>query len=173
MMRSASSAPRALISISGRHCWGLVPHVPSQLCFPPCETPWAVVPLDSPLIGCAPAVVSDSAVGYQVWFMCPLHWSDATAEGKPLRACWSHLSLPWWKFALITTARKMGLCLQVLMWPIPMILQGSVFWADSISLYGEPQSNLKQPWFSFRLEVFFFSVKVKHNMQAPQKLLLI
>lgn len=116
-MSSESSAPRALISISGRHSWGLVPHVPCPVVF---SSMWGSL--------------SSYAFTHSSQRLCSCHFIRLCC-GPPsvilvptalvrchcwrqaLRACWSHLSLPWWKFALITTARRMRFCLQVLLWP--------------------------------------------------------
>lgn len=163
-MKSESQAPRALISISGRHSWGLVPHVPCPTALSSMEGSLSVGAFRhwcQRLCSCHCIRVLWAP---QVWFIlwCSLSWSDAIAKGEPVRANWRHLSLFWWKIALITTARKIFLCLQFLMGPILMILRSSMFWVDSASLLGETQSNLKPPWFYFRwglILVYFFLKK--------------
>lgn len=81
-MSSESSVPRALISICGRCSWGLVPHVSCSVVL-------------SSLSSCAFTHSSQRLCSCPcaVWFICPLHWWDVTAEGKPLRDCWSHFNV--------------------------------------------------------------------------------
>lgn len=172
-MSSESSAPRALISISGRHSWHLVPHVSCPIVL---SSMW-----DSSSSLCLYTLLSKAALRplCQTVLWAPKCDSCAHCiggmsrlEASLLEPAEAILMLPWWKFALITTAKKMGLCLQVLMWPIPMILQSLVFWL--FSLYGEPQqSETTLVFFQMRSNFCFFSEKMKHNMHAPQRVILI
>lgn len=131
---------------------------PAQLCFPLCEAPWAFVPLDAYLKGCFAAIVSDSAMGHPGVIHLVVPTALVIVKGEPLRANWSHLSLSWWKIALIMTARKIFSSLQFLMWPIPMILQSSAL--DGLSFFTWRNSEQSESlMFLFRWGLIYFFLK--------------